>query len=49
MENTIGVTGVVDELAVVKEVRVIDARPARVIEVSPPVTVPAETKVIVEP
>jgi hyperosmotically inducible periplasmic protein len=48
VENTIGVTSVVDELAVVKEVKVIKAAPtARVIEVTPPVVVPAETKVVV--
>ena len=48
VENTIGVTRVVDELAVVKEVKVIEAKPAaRVIGVTPPTTV--ETKVIVKP
>ena len=47
-ENTTGVTRVVDELAVVKEVKVIEAGPAaRVIEVTPPV--PVETKVIEKP
>ncbi len=57
-ENTVGVTRVVDELAVIKEVKVIEAPPARVIE--PPtrvitvpaqskIIVPAETKVIVKP
>jgi hyperosmotically inducible periplasmic protein len=50
VENTIGVTSVVDELAVVKEVKVIKSKPAAtVIEVTPPVTVPPETKVIVKP
>jgi hyperosmotically inducible periplasmic protein len=50
VENTIGVTSVVDELAVVKEVKVIKATPTvRIIEVTPPVVVPAETKVIVKP
>ncbi len=50
VENTIGVTSVVDELAVVKEVKVIKSKPAAtVIEVTPPITVPAETKVIVKP
>jgi len=47
-ENTVGVTRVVDELAVIKEVKVIEAPPARVIE--PPtrvITVPAESKIIV--
>lgn len=39
VQNTIGVTSVVDELAVVKEVKVIEAKPAaRVIGVTPPVT-----------
>jgi hyperosmotically inducible periplasmic protein len=48
VENTIGVTSVVDELAVVKEVKVIKAKPeVEVIEVTPPV--PSETKVIVKP
>ncbi len=48
VENTVGVTRVVDELAVIKEVKVIEAPPARVIE--PPtrvITVPAESKIIV--
>ncbi len=45
VENTIGVTSVVDGLAVVKEVQVIKAKPVvEVIEVTPPVT--TETKVI---
>lgn len=48
VENTIGVTAVVDELAVVKEVKVIPARPAAgVIEVTPPVA--SEPKVIGKP
>ncbi len=48
VENTIGVTSVVDELAVVKEVKVIKAKPVvEVIEVTPPVT--TETKVIIKP
>ncbi len=48
VENTIGVTSVVDELAVVKEVKVIKAKPAaRVIESKPSVT--TETEVIVKP
>ncbi len=48
VQNTIGVTSVVDELAVVKEVKVIKAKPAvEVIELTPPVT--SETKVIVKP
>lgn len=46
--NTIGVTTVVDELAVVKEVKVIKPSPnARVIEVTPSGT--TETRVIVKP
>jgi hyperosmotically inducible protein len=46
--NTIGVASVVDQLAVVKEVKIIKAKPAvRVIEVTPPVS--TETKVIVKP
>jgi hypothetical protein len=46
--NTVGVAGVVDELAVVKQVRVIKADPVvEIIEVKPPVT--TETKVIVKP
>ncbi len=59
VENTVGVTAVVDELAVVKDVKVIQARPARVIETVPTrvievpaesrIIVPAETKVIVKP
>ena len=48
IENTIGVTSVVDELAVVKAVKVIEAKPAtQVIEVTPPVG--PETKVIIKP
>jgi hypothetical protein len=48
VENTIGVIAVVDELAVVKEVKVIEAKPAAgVIEVTPPVA--SETKVIEKP
>jgi hypothetical protein len=47
-ESTIGVTAVVDELAVVKEVKVIQTKPAAgVIEVAPPVT--SESKVIIKP
>ena len=46
--NTIGVASVVDQLAVVKEVKIIKAKPAvRLIEVTPPVS--TETKVIVKP
>ena len=48
VENTTGVTSVVNELAVVKEVKVIKAKPTvEVIEVTPPVS--TETKVIVKP
>ena len=48
--NTIGVMGVVDELAVVKEVKVIPAKPAaRVIGVTPPAPAAVETEVIVKP
>ena len=48
VENTIGVTAVVDELAVVKEVKVIRTTPAAgVIKVTPPVA--SETRVIVKP
>ena len=47
-QNTVGVTRVVDELAVMKEVKVIAAPPARVIEVPTRViTVPAESKIVV--
>jgi hyperosmotically inducible periplasmic protein len=48
VSSTVGVASVVDELAVVKEVKVIQAKPAaRVVEVAPPVV--TETKVIVKP
>ena len=49
-ESTVGVTKVVDELAINKEVRVIEASPARpvkVITTTPTVVVPVETKVVV--
>ena len=49
VENTLGVTSVVDELAVVKEVKVIQARPAREVIVVPPVPAPADTTVIIKP
>jgi hyperosmotically inducible protein len=56
IENTIGVTTVVDAMAVAREVKVIESRPsARVIELSPPipaepqVAVPPETKAAVKP
>ena len=43
VQNTIGVTSVVDELAIVKEVKVIKAKPAaRVIESKPSVTTEIE-------
>ena len=51
-ESTVGVTSVVDEVAVVKEVKVIESPPvaAPVVEVTAPVVVaPVETKVIVKP
>ncbi len=46
-QSTVGVTKVIDELAIGKEVRVIEAAPARVIT-TPPTTVviPGETRVI---
>jgi hyperosmotically inducible periplasmic protein len=48
VSNTIGVTTVVDELAVVKDVKVIKAKPTvQVIETTTPAT--TETKVIVKP
>jgi hyperosmotically inducible periplasmic protein len=48
VQNTIGVNSVIDELAVVKDVKVIDAKPARrVIESKPSVT--TETEVEVKP
>ena len=48
VESTLGVARVVDELAVVKEVKVIQAKPAtRVVEVDAPA--PASTTVIVKP
>jgi hyperosmotically inducible periplasmic protein len=56
VENTVGVTSVVDQLAVVKGVRVIEAPPAvietgaaPVIEVERPVVVTPPAKVIVKP
>jgi hyperosmotically inducible periplasmic protein len=48
VSSTVGVTSVVDELAVVKEVKVIHPQPAvGVIEVKPPA--PTDTTVIVKP
>lgn len=52
VESTVGVTKVVDELAVAKGARVIETKPAdpaRVIIVTPPDPTPVETKVIVKP
>lgn len=50
-ESTTGVTSVTDELAVVKNVKTIEARttPARAIEVAQPIQVPAESRLIVKP
>jgi hyperosmotically inducible protein len=58
-QNTSGVTSVIDQLAVAKEVRVIESAPATrvietrtaapVIEVERPVVVPPQSKVIVKP
>ena len=48
VESTVGVSSVVDELAVVKEVKVLPAKPtARIVEVAPPA--PPSTTVIVKP
>jgi hyperosmotically inducible protein len=48
VSNTVGVTTVVDELAVVKDIKVIKAKPTvRIIETPAPVS--TETKVIVKP
>jgi hyperosmotically inducible periplasmic protein len=57
VENTTGVISVVDQLAVVKSVRVIEATPAvietgaatPVIEVEKPVVVPPASRVIIKP
>ena len=48
VSNTIGVTTVVDELAIVKDVKVIKTKPP-VEVVPPPPAVTTETKVIVKP
>jgi hyperosmotically inducible periplasmic protein len=49
-ENTTGVTSVVDQLAVVKEVKVIEAKPVTpVLEETRPVVVPPSSKVILTP
>jgi hyperosmotically inducible periplasmic protein len=49
-ENTVGVTSVIDQLAVVTDVKVIESRSgAPVVEVTTPVVVPPATKVIVRP
>ena len=48
VSSTVGVASVVDELAVVKEVKVIQSKPAaRPVDVAPPTV--TETKVIVKP
>jgi hyperosmotically inducible periplasmic protein len=48
--STLGVDSVVDQLAVVKEVKVIQIKPtARIIQVTPPATTETETTVIVKP
>ena len=48
--NTTGVTRVVDELAVVKDVKVYEAPSVTpVVEVSRSVVVPAESRIIVKP
>ena len=57
VENTTGVASVIDQLAVVKEVKVIQPAPAvietrtaaPVVEVERPVVVPTQSKVIVKP
>ena len=59
VESTAGVTSVVDQLAIVKAVKVIEATPAArvietrtaapVVEVERPVVVPAESRIIVKP
>jgi hyperosmotically inducible periplasmic protein len=49
-ESTVGVTSVIDQLAVVTDVKVIESRSgAPVVEVTTPVVVPPATKVIVRP
>ena len=50
VENTTGVVSVVDELAIVKNVKVIQARStAQPAELTVPVTVPSESRIIVKP
>ncbi len=49
VENTVGVTRVVDELAVMKDVKVIQAKPARVIETVPTRVVEPPKRVITIP
>ena len=49
VENTVGVTRVVDELAVMKDVRVIQAKPARVIETTPTRVIEPPKRVITIP
>ncbi len=43
--DTIGVTSVVDELAVMKDVKVIETQPARIIDLTPPEVAPTTTTV----
>jgi membrane glycosyltransferase len=48
--STVGVDSVIDQLAVVKEVKVIQTKPnARIIQVTPPAATETETTVIVKP
>jgi hyperosmotically inducible periplasmic protein len=50
VESTTGVTSVVDELAVVKNVKVYETKTdASVVEVTRPITMPAESKIIIKP
>ena len=49
VENTVGVTAVVDELAVMKDVKVIQAKPARVIETVPTRVIEPPKRVITIP
>ncbi len=50
VENTTGVATVTDELAVVKSIKVHEARPAAsVVESGQPVVLPAESRLIVKP
>ena len=47
--NTTGVTSVVDQLAVVKNVKVYESKTPAVVEVARPIYVPSESKVIAKP